>query len=154
MLRHFAVGAAAIIGLIGAAPGEFRVPSATMTIDETQFGFLLGGNVGGGSLQFGDRLYAFKIGGVSFGDIGASRVRGFGRVYNLNQVADFAGTYTKVNVSATLGSGWGLLRLRNKRGVVLELDTTSKGLQLSAGGGGVKITLRPPETQSIPAPPR
>jgi hypothetical protein len=137
-----ALGAVAALMLTAAGAAEFRMPSATMTIDETQFGFLLGGSIGGGSLQFGNTLYPFKIGGVSFGDIGASHVRGFGQVFNLTRVTDFAGTYTRLAASATIVNGSGLLRLRNKRGVVIELDTTSKGLQLSAGAGGVKITMR------------
>ncbi len=139
----YAVAAVAMT-MLTAATGQpdLRLPSATITIDERQFGFLVGGSVGGGSLQFGDTLYPFKIGGVSFGDIGASHVRGFGRVFNLTRVDDFAGTYTRVAASATIVNGSGLLRLRNKRGVVIELDTTSKGLQLSAGAGGVKITMR------------
>ena len=143
LFKRIAVGTAAIVVLTAAGAAEFRVPSATMTIDERQFGFLIGGNIGGGSLQFGEQLYPFKIGGVSVGDIGASHVRGFGRVYNLTRIDDFAGSYTRVGASATMVNGSGMLRLRNKRGVIIELDTTSKGLQLSAGGGGVKITLRP-----------
>ena len=143
LFKRIAVGTAAIVVLTAAGAAEFRVPSATMTIDERQFGFLIGGNIGGGSLQFGEQLYPFKIGGVSVGNIGASHVRGFGRVYNLTRIDDFAGSYTRVGASATMVNGSGMLRLRNKRGVIIELDTTSKGLQLSAGGGGVKITLRP-----------
>lgn len=141
-VTRFALGAAAVVLLAASGQPDLRVPSATMTIDETQFGFLLGGNVGGGSLQFGEKFYKFRIGGVSVGDIGASHVRGFGRVFNLDRIEDFAGTYTRVSASATLVSGSGLLRLRNKHGVILELDTTSKGLQLSAGAGGVKISLK------------
>ena len=143
LFKRIAAGIVAIVVMTAAGAAEFRVPSATITIDERQFGFLIGGNIGGGSLQFGDRLYPFKIGGVSVGDIGASHVRGFGRVYNLTRTNDFAGSYTRVGASATMVNGSGMLRLRNKRGVIIELDTTSKGLQLSAGGGGVKITLRP-----------
>jgi len=142
-MMKYTLGAIAVV-LLTAATGQpdMRVPSATITIDERQFGFLIGGSIGGGSLQFGDTLYPFKIGGVSFGDIGVSHVRGFGRVFNLARVMDFAGTYTRVAASATIGNGSGLLRLRNKHGVVIELDTTSKGLQLSAGAGGVKVTMQ------------
>lgn len=141
-LKHLGLGVLAVFMLAGAGEPDLRVPAATVTIDETQFGFLLGGSVGGGSLQFGDKTYPFKIGGMSFGDIGVSHVRGFGRVFNLPRAEAFAGTYTRVGASATLVNGSGLLRLRNKEGVILELDTTSKGLQLSAGAGGVKITMR------------
>ncbi|UAJ10824.1 hypothetical protein [Polymorphobacter megasporae] len=142
-MNKYILGAVAMIVLTGATgKPDTRLPSATITIDETQFGFLLGGNVGGGKLQFGDKFYPFKVGGISVGDIGVSHVRGYGQVFNLTRVADFAGTYTRVAASATFVSGSGALQLRNKHGVVIELDTTSKGLQLSAGAGGVKITMR------------
>ena len=138
--------AAAVIALTGvtvaASVTDLKVPSATLTINETQFGFLLGGNLGGGTLSYGGTTRRFRIGGISVGDLGVTKVRGFGRVYNLTRVEDFAGTYSKLAVSATLISGSGTLRLKNEHDVVIELDTTSKGLQLSAGAGGVKITLK------------
>ncbi len=117
-------------------------PSGTISIDETQFGFLVGGNIGGGKLMFHGKTYPFKLGGISIGDIGASKVKGMGEVYDLTQVSDFAGTYTKLDASATAGKGSGSLRLKNEHGVTLEISTRSKGLQLSAGAGGVKVTMK------------
>ncbi len=118
------------------------VRAGTVTINEAQFGFLIGGNTGGGVLHFHGKSYPFKVGGISIGDIGGSKVRGFGTVYNLTSIDQFAGTFTKLDASATLVHGSGALRLKNEHDVVLDLDTTSKGLQLSAGAGGVKISLR------------
>lgn len=136
------IAATALAAFAGPAQAaDMKVPSGTLSINETQFGFLLGGNFGGGTLSFHGR-HPFKIGGISIGDLGASHVRGFGRVYNLTHIADFPGTYTKLDASATLVNGSGALRLKNEHDVIIELDTTSKGLQLSAGAGGVKITLR------------
>ena len=132
--------AAVLTGSVQAA--DMKTPSGTVTIDETQFGFLLGGSLGGGKLMFHGKTRAFKIGGISIGDIGASKVKGYGTVYNLTKVEDFAGTYTKLDASATLLKGSGTLRLKNNHDVILDLDTTSKGLQLSAGAGGVKVTLK------------
>jgi len=138
------LGATAALLVLGGTPvaAENERPSGTISIDETQFGFLLGGSTGGGTLRFHDKHYGFKIGGISVGDIGVSHVRGRGEVYGLTNVADFAGTYSKLDASATLGKGKGVLRLKNEHGVTLEISTTSGGLQLSAGAGGVQITMR------------
>ncbi|MGI4878044.1 MAG: DUF1134 domain-containing protein [Janthinobacterium lividum] len=140
--RNLTAAAAAVVVLAGTAHAGPMVRSGTITINEAQFGFLIGGSTGGGTLRFHGHSYPFKVGGVSIGDIGGSKVKGFGTVYNLRSLDDFAGTYSKLDASATLGKGSGALKLKNEHDVVLEIDTTSKGLQLSAGAGGVKITLK------------
>ncbi|UAJ10823.1 hypothetical protein [Polymorphobacter megasporae] len=140
--KTLTLAAAAAIAFSGTANAGEMVRSGTITIDEAQFGFLIGGSTGGGVLRFHGHRYSFKVGGVSIGTIGGSKVKGFGTVYNLRSIEDFAGTYSKLNASATLVDGSGALKLKNEHDVVLEIDTTSKGLQLSAGAGGVKITLK------------
>jgi len=116
--------------------------SGTIAIDETQVGFLVGGSLGGGKLNFNGKTYDFKIGGLSLGDIGASKVKASGDVYNLTKLANFPGTYSKIDASATAVVGAGALRLKNEHGVIIQLKTNSKGLQASAGAGGVKITMK------------
>jgi hypothetical protein len=130
--------------VLGGSPLAARAlrPSGTISIAETQFGFLVGGNIGGGKLMFHGKIYPFNIGGISIGDIGVSNVRGSGEVYDLTNVSDFTGLYTKLDASATALKGSGSLRLKNEHGVTLEISTRSKGLQLSAGAGGVKISLK------------
>jgi len=142
-MKIFTAAAAllAVTTLAAPAAADPMVRSGTMTINETQFGFLLGGSTGGGVLRLHGKSYPFKIGGINVGTIGGSHVKGFGTVYNLKSVDDFAGTYVKAEASATAVNGSGTLRLK-KGDVVLEIDTNSKGLQLSANGGGVKITLK------------
>ncbi len=120
-----------------AAPTE--TPSGSVSISETQFGFLLGGNVGRGTLTYKGKRYPFKIGGISVGKIGVAKVRAYGHVYNLNDVSKFAGTYVVADASATAVKGAGSIRLQNGD-IILQLDTNSRGLELSASGGGVKIT--------------
>lgn len=143
IFRTLALAAAAAVAFAGpAVAADPMVRSGTITIDEAQFGFLIGGSAGGGKLNFHGKTYPFSVGGISIGDIGGSKVKGFGTVYNLKTLADFAGTYSKLDASATLLKGSGALKLKNEHDVVLEIDTTSKGLQLSAGAGGVKITLK------------
>ena len=141
-IRNLAVATVAVVAFAGPATAGPMVRSGTISIDEAQFGFLIGGSTGGGVLHFHGHRYPFKVGGVSIGDIGGSKVKGFGTVYNLRSIDDFAGTYSKLDASATAFKGSGALKLKNEHDVVLEIDTTSKGLQLSAGAGGVKITLK------------
>ncbi len=134
--------AALVLGGSPVAAKDNMKPSGTISIDETQFGFLLGGKLGGGKLVFHGKTYPFKLGGITIGDIGASKVRGSGEVYDLTKVADFPGTYTVLDASATALKGSGVLRLKNEHGVTLEISTRSKGLQLSAGAGGVKVSMK------------
>ncbi len=142
-LKHLAFATVAVVAFAGTAhAADPMVRAGTVTIDEAQFGFLIGGSTGGGVLHFQGHSYPFKVGGISIGDIGGSKVKGYGAVYNLKTLGDFAGTFSKLDASATLVKGSGALRLKNEHGVVLDLDTTSKGLQLSAGAGGVKVTLK------------
>ncbi|QXQ06613.1 hypothetical protein KX816_00540 [Sphingosinicellaceae bacterium] len=142
-LRNLALAATAALTFSSSAiAADPMVKSGTITISETQFGFLVGGSTGGGTLRYKGKSHAFKIGGLAVGNIGVSKVRGAGTVYNLHSLSDFAGTYSKLEASATLGKGEGALTLKNDKGVVLKLNTSSGGLQLSAGAGGVKIKLK------------
>ncbi len=144
-MRTFLTAVAAVATLaVAAGPAVAATPmvrSGTITIDEAQFGFLVGGSTGGGVLHFHGKNYPFKVGGINVGTIGGSHVRGYGTVYNLRSFEDFPGTYVKAEASATAGKGSGALKLQ-KGDVILELDTNSKGLQLSANGGGVDIKLK------------
>ncbi len=140
LLAATAVALIAIAGPAVAADAPM-VRSGTITIDEAQFGFLVGGKTGGGALHFGGKTYPFKIGGINVGTIGGSHVKGFGTVYNLKSYTDFPGTYAIAEASATAGHGSGALKLK-KGDIVLEIDTNSKGLQLSANGGGVDIKFK------------
>lgn len=127
---------------LAGAPVAAKTSSTTgiISISETQFGFLLGGNVGSGTLTYRGKNYKFKIGGISVGKIGVAKIHGVGRVSNLTDISKFPGTYVAADASATAVNGSGSIKLKNGD-VILEIDTRSKGLQLSASGGGVKITL-------------
>lgn len=143
MWRNMVVASTAML-IVGTTPlaAQAMKPTGTVAIDETQFGFLIGGSTGGGTLTFEGKTYPFKINGISVGDIGVSKVRGDGIVYDMTNIAQFAGDYTKLDASATAGKGAGSIRLRNKEGVTLDISTKSGGLQLSAGAGGVRISMR------------
>ncbi|MTW19602.1 DUF1134 domain-containing protein [Allochromatium palmeri] len=126
-----------------ALAADAKQPSGTVSIDEKQFAFILGGTTGGGQLTFQGQEYAFKIGGLTAGaNIGVSKMSASGEVYALDDISKFPGTYTKLDASITLGGGIGGLRLKNENGVIMRLESRTQGLQLNAGSAsGIKVTM-------------
>jgi hypothetical protein len=122
---------------------DTKTPSGTVTIDETQFAFILGGSVGGGQLIFHGKEYPFKVGGLTAGaNVGVSKMSAAGEVYDLAEISKFPGTYTKLEASITLGGGVGGLRLKNENGVIMRLESRTQGLQLNVGSAsGIKVTM-------------
>ena len=121
-----------------------KTPSGTLIIDETQVMLLLGGDMGGGTLLFGDNSYSFKTGGIKIGGVGVHKVHMVGEVYDLNDIADFPGVYFVAEAGATLGdSGTAAIWLKNSKGVSLHMKTSeAKGIALSVGVEGLKITMK------------
>jgi len=76
-----------------AIAADDKTPSGTLVIDETQVMLLVGGDMGGGTLLFGDNSYSFKTGGIKIGGLGIHKIHMTGDVYDLNDVADFPGVY-------------------------------------------------------------
>lgn len=114
--------------------------SGTVKIEQVQIAFIGSGNLGGGHLTVNGRSYEFTIGGLGIGGFGVSKMTAVGEVYNLNDVADFAGAYLQARYGLAVGStGTGELWLENTNGVVLHLDTKREGLALSLGADAVVI---------------
>ncbi len=134
--------ASLIVGGLALA-AEAKKPAGTVSIDETQFAFIAGGSLGGGTLSFQGKEYPFKLSGLSVGvNIGISRMSAAGEVYDLTEVSQFPGTYTKLDVAVALGGGVGGLHLKNEKGVILRLESRTEGLQLNVGAvSGVKVTM-------------
>jgi hypothetical protein len=120
-----------------------KQPVGKVTIAEKQFGLLLGGSTGSGTLTFKGKKYPFKLKGLSAGlNVGVSKMSAAGAVYDLKQVSDFPGTYTKFESSIALGGGVGGLRLRNEHGVIMNLSSRTKGLDLNIGNmSGMTVTM-------------
>lgn len=139
-LTAAALGLAFATSSVHAAEPKKQV--GEVSINETQFGFIIGGSVGGGELNFQGKKYAFKIGGLSLGaNIGVSKVSAVGGVYDLTDISKFPGTYVKLDGTVALGGGVGNMTLKNEHGVIMTLKGTTEGLQLNAGASGVQVTL-------------
>lgn len=126
------------------ATSAAKTPSGTIVIDETQVMWIVGGDVGGGTLEFRGQSYKFKMDGVKLGGFGVHKVKLTGDVYDLNDVADFAGVYSEAEVGFTVadadkGDSW----WKNDKGVKLRLKSPKgKGIDLDIGVDGVDIRLK------------
>jgi hypothetical protein len=138
---HVALAATLVAGGLALA-ADAKKPDGTVTIDETQFGFIVGGSTGGGTLTFNGKKYPFKLSGLSLGaNVGVSKMSARGDVYDLKKLSQFPGTYTKLDASVALGGGMGGLHLKNENGVIMRLESRTKGLQLNLGMSGVTVTM-------------
>ena len=124
------------------ATAEEKTPSATIVIDETQIMWIVGGDIGGGTLHFQGKSYKFKTAGLKLGGFGVNKVKLNGDVYDLKNVADFAGIYGVAEAGATLGNASkGDFVMKNDKGVILHLKSAAQGIALDLGVEGLKITM-------------
>ena len=65
-----------------------------------------------------------------------------GKALHLHAPGDLAGSYTTIGAGGALVGGAGVVRLQNKKGVVLELAGGKVGLEVSASVGSWLIAER------------
>jgi hypothetical protein len=106
-------------------------------------GWIIGGNGGGGVLDFHGRRYALSTGGIDYGLVfGGSKTVLRGRVHNIWRPSDIAGVYAAGGAGIVVGGGVRGIVLTNARGVVLELAGAQYGLMANADLSGLAISLR------------
>ena len=139
---HLVLASALLVSGLALA-ADTKQPVGKVSIEEEQFGLILGGTRGGGSLTFEGKEYPFKLTGLSAGlNVGVSKMSATGEVYDLDKVSQFPGTYTKLDASVALGGGMGGLRLKNENGVIMTLHSRTKGLDLNLGTvSGITVTM-------------
>ena len=120
---------------------EKKKPVGTIEIDQTQFGFIIGGSKGEGILHFKGKDYRFKTGGFGVGGAGVAKVSAVGEVYDLDDISKFPGRYKLLRVGAAVGVGRGGLNMINDHGVILNLKSKMQGVALTMGVDTVEITL-------------
>ncbi|MEP5766202.1 MAG: hypothetical protein ABJ308_16510 [Halieaceae bacterium] len=116
-------------------------PSATLTINEKQVGFLLTGDWGHGTLDYKGEKHMFHMGGAKIGGIGISSMKVDGSVYYLKNRSDFEGVYFKADAGLTLAKGKVGSWLKNDKGVVIHLGANSDGIALQIGVEGLKVSF-------------
>jgi len=126
------------------AMAQDKAPDATVTFSGSSAAVGVGVTWGQGTLRFRGKDYPFRLRGVDVADIGGSTINATGNVYNLARVVDFAGNYASVSAGAALTAGGAETAMRNDRGVVIRLHSTTEGAQLKAAVEGVTIELEAP----------
>jgi lipid-binding SYLF domain-containing protein len=105
-------------------------------------GFILGFGSGSGSLYYGGKRYRLNLGGVSLGaTIGVASVDFVGRARNLRRPSDIEGTYRAVGAGVAAAGGGSVARLRNSRGVELEVRGKQIGFMASVDLSGLRIRI-------------
>jgi len=126
------------------AMAEEKTPSGKVVIDETQVMWVVGGDIGGGTLEYQGQSHEFKIAGLKLGGFGVHKVKLSGEVYDLDDIADFAGVYAAAEAGFTVGdAGKGDFWLKNDKGVRLRLKSpASEGVALDLGVEGLDIRMK------------
>lgn len=125
-----------------AISGEAAKPSGRVSISSRSIAAGIGVTWGDGKLTFQGKNYPFSIDGLSLVDWGISRATANGEVYNLTDVAKFAGTYVAAEAGLTLAGGMSGMILRNQDGVLMRIHSTSRGARLQLGTSGLTIRLK------------
>jgi len=120
---------------------DMGTPSGTVQFSTVSVAAGVGVSWGEGTLSFGGDTYPFKIEGLVLVGAGAAKVQAEGDVYNLGDVADFAGTYKGLGMGLTTGVGGDELKVKNENDVTMVISTRNEGVKLSIGGGGMKVKL-------------
>ncbi len=144
ILSHLVLATALLA--TGLAMAEEKKPVGTVSLEEEQIGFLLGGSRGSGVLTYEGKEHPFQVKGLSAGmNVGVSKMSASGEVYDMKGIDQFPGTYTKLDASVAVGGGMGGMHLKNEHGVIMTLHARTKGLDLNLGTmSGVTVTMDKP----------
>jgi hypothetical protein len=141
-VARFALFLFAVAFATTAIGGEARKPSGRVSIQSRSIAAGIGVTWGDGKLSFKGKDYPFSIDGLSVVDFGITKASATGDVYNLTDVAKFAGTYVAAEAGFALAGGMGGMVLRNQEGVVMHIRSTSRGARLQLGTSGLVIKLK------------
>jgi hypothetical protein len=116
--------------------------SGTLTVTATSAAVGIGWSWGKGILTLlNGKQYHFKVSGLDVVAVGFKQATGVGKVYNLKNIKDFAGTYVAATAAGTVGGGMGATSMRNDRGVVIDLTGVGQGIDFRLAVSGMTVTL-------------
>jgi len=136
-----ALGIAALCLAPGLAGAKGK-PDATIKLSAGSVAAGIGVSWGSGTLTYKGKSHPISVTGLDVGSVGASKITATGSVYHLKSLADFDGNFAAAEAGATVGGGGGALAMQNQNGVVVHLVSTTQGVKLTLGGGGVKMELK------------
>ncbi len=116
-------------------------PSATVSIREWSAAYYGSVAKGKGTLYYNGQGHHFTISGLGAGGMGGQKISATGKVYNLNNLSDFSGSYRGVSRGLTLIEGKMHAKLTNGNGVTMYLAGATEGLASSMGVQAFEVTL-------------
>jgi hypothetical protein len=125
---------------INDAGAEYNT-SATVRIREWSAAYYAQAETGKGTLYYNGRSHRFTISGGGLGGSGVQKTTATGKVYNLNNLSDFSGTYHGISRGLTLIEGKMHAKLTNQNGVVMYLAGQTEGLASSLGAQAFEVHL-------------
>ena len=117
-------------------------PDATVDLKTGSFAAGIGFSWGDGTLHYKGKDYPIKVNGMSMGQVGLKKATARGNVYNLKRLQDFDGNYTSTGVGMTLAGGRSATAMKNQNGVKCAMYSTTRGLDVAIGGGGVDMSIK------------
>jgi len=130
-----------IAGCSSMTQAPSTTPSATVRIQEWSAAYYAQAETGKGTLYYNGGRHRFTISGGGIGGSGAQKVSATGKVFNLNRLSDFSGTYHGVSRGLTLIEGKMHAKLTNGNGVVMYLAGETEGLASSMGAQAFEVSL-------------
>ena len=116
-------------------------PSATVRIQEWSAAYYGSAAAGKGTLYYNGQRHHFTISGIGAGGAGAQKISATGKVYNLNNLSSFSGTYRGISQGLTLIEGQMHAKLQNGNGVVMYLAAQTEGIASSMGAQAFEVNL-------------
>src|SRR4030095_52101 len=130
-----------IIGCASTTTAPSTPPSATVRIQEWSAPYYGSAAAGKGTLNYNGQRHHFTISGLGVGGAGGQKISATGKVYNLNKLSDFSGTYHGISSGLTLIEGKMHAKLTNGNGVVMYLAGETEGLASSMGAQAFEVRL-------------
>ena len=146
-MRKLLVAAAALIAFAISGPAIAQAPgplAGTIAFSTKSIGFILGVEWGSGTVTLrGGRVVHLRVRTLKVGMAGLESVAAQGRVYNLNirRPQDIAGTYASIGGGLTVGGGIGAQRMKNEKGVIIDIEETAAGLAAKIAASGIVIDV-------------
>jgi hypothetical protein len=116
-------------------------PSATVRIQEWSAAYYGSAAAGKGTLYYNGQRHHFTISGLGVGGMGGQKISATGKVYNLNNLSSFSGTYRGISRGLTLIEGQMHAKLQNGNGVTMYLAAQTEGVASSMGAQAFEVNL-------------
>ena len=130
-----------IAGCASMTQAPSTTPSATVSIREWSAAYYGQAVAGKGTLYYNGGSHRFTISGAGVGGSGVQKVSATGKVFNLNNLSSFSGTYHGVSRGLTLIEGKMHAKLTNQNGVVMYIAGQTEGLASSLGAQAFEVNL-------------